>query len=406
MKHDSTGFEPESGILVQNKTGSGVHSIIPGTKTSVEAVRSAESIPSAFSLSSLYFCALRLSFYCAPHVSGSNHVHLGSAPCSTVESHKWLHAPMVTVDILKHSHKLRLLIQHNVCVNVYGMDYAILDMLRIRSQVGMAMDNVRRGIPPSLRKDSAVTKAHDSFNWGREKVSREVFSSVLSVACHRSLGVGFSVTSLLLLSFNIMGGDPVVTEPSVLKMEDDVKELHEKAGLLDFFQKFTGIARESLPTPWDRVVIQGMKYLTLEGKFRKLFGYHIAILNSIRNSVKINVPLFLLKSLEKSIKTVKSSKGQRPLHQDEKMGKEDVNQADSRKIRKDYEPLEEIKDSAKIPPNNQIVLKELKSHLKILNGLGGSLTGTCAYINLLTLEIANYLKEVVSRLKELNFWRS
>eukprot|EP01018_Ginkgo_biloba_P012096 Gb_21298 [translate_table: standard] len=58
-----------------------------------------------------------------------------------------------------------------------------------------------------------------------------------------------------------------------------------------------------------------MKYLTLEGKYRKLFGYHIAILNSIQNSEKINVPLFLFKSVEKSVKTVKSGRGKFPLHQ-------------------------------------------------------------------------------------------
>jgi len=394
-----------------------------------------------------------------------------------------------------------------------------------------------------------------------------------------------------------MGGDPVVTEPAVLKMDDKVKELFDKAGLLDFFRKFSsfsnslslqvveswdegrvkvddlvftiseqritevsslpadgevichektnqveqlskfirndetfcwlqsGIPRESLLAPWDRVVVQVMKYLTLEGKFRKFFGYHIAILNSIRNRVKINVPLFLLKSLEKPIKTVKSGKGKLPLHQgllkmlvnyekarinsaplilkgnlirtsgtpvskaqlllgpassipktsvdssdseeeedspseddgistrkkgdsrkrkvapqvlaaslakcsrrssrlqkksankvkiinyadsteDEKLEKQDDNTADSERVGKDLESAEEIKDSSKIPPDNQNVLKELKSHLKVLNGLGGSLTGICACINLLTLEIANYLKEVVSRLKELNSGRS
>eukprot|EP01018_Ginkgo_biloba_P040074 Gb_10375 [translate_table: standard] len=312
-----------------------------------------------------------------------------------------------------------------------------------------------------------------------------------------------------------MGGDPVMTELSVIKMDNDVKEILDKAGLLEFFRKFTGfsesislqvvetwdegrvkvdsldfmiserndetscwlqssIARESLPAPWDRVAIQVMKYLTLKGKYHKLFGYHIAILNSIRNSVKINVPLFLLKSLEKSIKTIRSGKGKLPLHQgllkmlvncerarnvseednpsedsrvsarkrgdirkrklapqvlasslakrsrrlsrlqkksvekvkiidyvdsseDEKMEKDDVNPIDFGKNGKDSEPLEEIKDSTKLPSDNQNVIKELKSHLKISNGLGVSLTSTCACINLLALEIANYLKEVVSR---------
>eukprot|EP01018_Ginkgo_biloba_P023728 Gb_39469 [translate_table: standard] len=66
-----------------------------------------------------------------------------------------------------------------------------------------------------------------------------------------------------------------MTEPTVLKMEEDVKALLEKASLLDFFQKFIGfsesislqvssIARENLPKPWDRMAIQVMKYLSLE----------------------------------------------------------------------------------------------------------------------------------------------
>jgi len=87
--------------------------------------------------------------------------------------------------------------------------------------------------------------------------------------------------------------------------------------------------------------------------------------------------------------------------EDEKMEKYDVNLVDTGKNGKDLEPLEEIKDSTKVPSDNKDVIKELKSHLNILNGLGGSLTSTCACINLLALEIANYLKEVVSRLKEL-----
>ena len=54
----------------------------------------------------------------------------------------------------------------------------------------------------------------------------------------------------------------------------------------------SGIARESLPKPWDRVAMVLMKYLTLEGKFRKLFGHHIAFLNCVRNKEKVNILLF------------------------------------------------------------------------------------------------------------------
>eukprot|EP01018_Ginkgo_biloba_P014903 Gb_40166 [translate_table: standard] len=47
------------------------------------------------------------------------------------------------------------------------------------------------------------------------------------------------------------------------------------------------------------------------------------------------------------------------------------------------------------------MVEELRCHLKILNGLGGSLMRTYACINLLDLEITNYLKEVVNNLKEM-----
>eukprot|EP01018_Ginkgo_biloba_P038587 Gb_30224 [translate_table: standard] len=102
-----------------------------------------------------------------------------------------------------------------------------------------------------------------------------------------------------------MGGDSVMTKPSVLRMEDDVKELLDKAGILDFFQKFIGfsesislgfrfiaegridlprenkLAKESLPTPWDRVAIQVTNYLTLEGKGK--FPLHQGLLKMLVN---------------------------------------------------------------------------------------------------------------------------
>eukprot|EP01018_Ginkgo_biloba_P022470 Gb_12244 [translate_table: standard] len=153
----------------------------------------------------------------------------------------------------------------------------------------------------------------------------------------------------------IMGGDPVTTEPTVLKVDEendgkvtvnglefiiskqliaDVSSLprdgeiisREKTNQVGQLTKFikddetlcwlqSGIAWDSLQKPWERVAVQIMKYLTLEGKFLKIFGYHIVILNSIRNDERINIPLFLLKSLEKSIKVVKTEKGRVPLHQ-------------------------------------------------------------------------------------------
>eukprot|EP01018_Ginkgo_biloba_P026024 Gb_12005 [translate_table: standard] len=60
------------------------------------------------------------------------------------------------------------------------------------------------------------------------------------------------------------------------------------------------------------------------------------------------------------------------------------------------------KGPAKSSEGSHLLSEELHCHLRVLNGLGGSLTSTCACINLLTLEITNYLKEVVKNMKELN----
>eukprot|EP01018_Ginkgo_biloba_P002261 Gb_17708 [translate_table: standard] len=322
-----------------------------------------------------------------------------------------------------------------------------------------------------------------------------------------------------------MGGDPVTTKPAVLMVDEEdegkvvvngmeftiseqliakvfglpmegeaiSRDKTNQAGQLTKFLKDeetfcwlqSGIAQESLPKPWDRVAGQIMKYLTLEGKFRKTFGYHIAILNSIKNEERINILLLLLKSLEKSVKAAKSGKGRVPLHQGlvkllyqynkdkggtsavisdseeetdsrgeevplvvskkddgrnlkqkppprvlatnlakcsrrssrlqkklaektkivdyvEKEESDAGNAVDVGKSAKDLGPGISDKGLVKEPGETHNVVEELRCHLKILNGLGGSLTSTCACINLLALETTNYLKEVVNKLKEMS----
>eukprot|EP01018_Ginkgo_biloba_P017415 Gb_14636 [translate_table: standard] len=264
-----------------------------------------------------------------------------------------------------------------------------------------------RGISPSARKDCAVMRAHDSFIWGREEVNRAFFY-VVCFACRRGRRFGFHNFGLA-----------------------------DCGGVRDnetFYWLQSNIARESLPAPWDRVVVQGMKYLTLEGKGK--LPLHQGLLKMLVNYEKARItsaPLILKGKLIRTSGTLVSKAlllGLTSLipkisadssdseeeedstsenvgvyarkKEDEKLEKQNDNLTDSKRVEKDSKPMEEIKDSTKIPPDNQNVLKELKSHLKVLNGLEGSLTGTCAYINLLTLKIANYLKEVVNRLKELN----
>eukprot|EP01018_Ginkgo_biloba_P008081 Gb_11347 [translate_table: standard] len=254
----------------------------------------------------------------------------------------------------------------------------------------------------------------------------------------------------------------------------------------------SGIARESLPKPWDRVAMVLMKYLTLEGKFRKLYGHHIAFLNFVRNREKVNIPLFLFNSLEKSVFAAKSGKGKPPLHQGlmkmlvdffysknspiaspSKGGftrvsgipitkaqlllgpipvashlnsggstsKEDedtesqekdssvkipsaksggkpslLDVADTSKEERVVEepsptgdkssPLKgpAVDPSGKVesPGGPFVASEELRCHLRVLNSLGSSLSSTCACVNLLTIEVTNYLKEVLKIMKEKN----
>eukprot|EP01018_Ginkgo_biloba_P033438 Gb_00181 [translate_table: standard] len=288
------------------------------------------------------------------------------------------------------------------------------------------------------------------------------------------------------LSVN-MGGDPVTTEPTVLKVDEDVISILEDVTIngLEFsinevlivevsglsnegevitrdktnqvgqLTKFirddetfcwldSGIARESLPKPWDRVAIQVMKYLTLEGKFRKLFGYHIAILNSMRNKEKGLMKLLVDFEKDRRGVTAGPSKGvfsrlsgmpvskvqlllgPAPFSPMPKSGDTVLNSEEDwlsqdgdppvvgskdgggRKRKPpsqvlnvaDADPVE--KGPAKGLDGTQTLTKELRCHLKVLNRLGGSLSNTCACINLLTLEITNYLKEVVKNLKDLS----
>eukprot|EP01018_Ginkgo_biloba_P025387 Gb_18450 [translate_table: standard] len=253
----------------------------------------------------------------------------------------------------------------------------------------------------------------------------------------------------------IMGEHLVTTKPAVLKVDEEVisREKTNQVGQLTKFLKDdeafcwlqSRIARESLPKPWDKVAVQIMKYLTLEGKFRKIFGYHIAILNSIRNEERINIPLFLLKeqSHEKDKRgtsvgsarsgfpktsrspvskaqlllgpspVIKTSAVISNLTEDSKSQGEEIpvesteeekedsdigKSVDVGKIAKDVGPEIPVKGPVKDPDGTNDMLEDLKCHLKVLNGLGGSLTSTCACINLLTLEITNYLKEVVNNL--------
>eukprot|EP01018_Ginkgo_biloba_P016956 Gb_16897 [translate_table: standard] len=59
-------------------------------------------------------------------------------------------------------------------------------------------------------------------------------------------------------------------------------------------------------------------------------------------------------------------------------------------------------ENFKSPGDPLLLTEELRCHLIILNSLGSSLLSMRAYVNLMTLEITNYLKEVLKFMKEKN----
>eukprot|EP01018_Ginkgo_biloba_P036449 Gb_16274 [translate_table: standard] len=301
--------------------------------------------------------------------------------------------------------------------------------------------------------------------------------SFLAIDCCVGLCAGNCWESVY-QSFN-MDGDPITTEPIILKIDEDVRIILEEDGRvfdngLEFLisevliEEVSGLPNEGEIILRDKMN-QVMKYLTLEGKFEKLFGYHIAILNSMRNKEKVNIPLFLLKSMEKSVRAVKISKRKSPLHQglmkmlvDFEMNKKGnvtgpfkggFTRLSGTPVSKaqlllgsappspllipgdtasdydgDYGSREGDRPTAnpkegggrKRKPPTQVLnanlpkcsrrstrdLGERSNSLKVLVSTptekGGSLSITCACINLLALEITNYMKEVVKNMKDLN----
>lgn len=64
-----------------------------------------------------------------------------------------------------------------------------------------------------------------------------------------------------------------------------------------------GVRRTSLPPLWSELSFQIMKYITCEGRFSIVFGYHFRLLCELRHGIdspptqKLSIPYFLLQSL-------------------------------------------------------------------------------------------------------------
>lgn len=64
-----------------------------------------------------------------------------------------------------------------------------------------------------------------------------------------------------------------------------------------------GVRRTSLPPLWSEVIYKIMKYITCEGRFSIIYGYHFRLLCELRHGIdlplakKLSIPYFLLQSL-------------------------------------------------------------------------------------------------------------
>ena len=70
-----------------------------------------------------------------------------------------------------------------------------------------------------------------------------------------------------------------------------------------------GIRRASIPYPWDEVSYQIIKYISCEGRYSIVYGYHFIIMHELWYGMdtlapqKLNTPYFLLQSfIDSSIK--------------------------------------------------------------------------------------------------------
>eukprot|EP01018_Ginkgo_biloba_P002004 Gb_02440 [translate_table: standard] len=207
----------------------------------------------------------------------------------------------------------------------------------------------------------------------------------------------------------VMGVDPVTTEPSVLKIVDFWSDDKVSVNGLDFsinealISEASGLPKEGEVITRDktnqkarRVKKVMLLWLVLKMWQQKVkspsvdFEYQLA--KCSRRSTYLQK-----KSANKSkiVDFVDSSKEDHTVSEVGKFGEE----GNSLKVA-EADPVE--KGPAKGPYWTQTLIEELRCNLKVLNGLGGSLSSTCACINLLTLEITNYLKEVVKNLKDLS----
>jgi len=104
----------------------------------------------------------------------------------------------------------------------------------------------------------------------------------------------------------------VTTLPLGLPWSKDEKQIFQ-AAKKNFFQNNetfvedkNGIRRASMQYPWNEVSYQIIKYISCEGRYNIVYGYHFRILHELRYGMdtpspqKLNIPYFFLQSLVES----------------------------------------------------------------------------------------------------------
>ena len=72
-------------------------------------------------------------------------------------------------------------------------------------------------------------------------------------------------------------------------------------------QKGHGIARTSLPPPWDAVTLGIQNFLTFEGRYTILYHYHYKFLSHLWHGHLMNIPYFLYGMLRQMVSHVRRS---------------------------------------------------------------------------------------------------
>eukprot|EP01018_Ginkgo_biloba_P006429 Gb_25459 [translate_table: standard] len=269
-------------------------------------------------------------------------------------------------------------------------------------------------------------RLHDKMRWDLKGLDNQLclmmISGGVNLRWHREAfpllrpqkDVFFIALLLVLVSLGgrnnerrIMGGDPVTTEPIVLKVDEEDISLQVVKTWNDGKVTVNGLEfiiseqliMDVLGLPREGKIISREKTNQV-GKLTK-FIKDDETFYWLQSRIAQDSSHLQKKSADKS-KVVDFVESTEEEIEDSDVGKS----VEVGKYAKDVGPWILNKGSVKGPNGTHNLAEDLKCHLKVLNGLGGLLTRTYACINVLTLEITNYLKEVVSNLKDLSLVRN